>query len=134
MPAGRQGLTLIETAIGITIISIAFYALIAVFINLLPRSSFVEELDKKTFLAQEKIEEYLARDWGAVSPVPPTPFGGDFSSYRYQIVVTSVATSDLVAPAGYNTQFKKVRVEVWGGPVNAGTVEITSLLTTFEVI
>ena len=130
----RSGLTLIETAIGITVISIAFYALIAVFINLAPRTAFIETLDKKTFLAQEKMEEYLTRDFNGINSVPAASFGGDFSNYWYEIAVTRVTSTELNIDAGVDTQFKNVKVKVWGGPVNSGTIEIVSLITTFEVI
>ncbi len=130
----RPGLTLIELAIGITIISIAFYALIAVFINVAPRTAFIETLDKKTFLAQEVMEEYLTRDFDGVNSVTAASFGGDFSNYWYEIVVTNVTSTELNIDAGVETNFKNVKVKVWGGPVNSGTIEIVSLMTTYEVV
>jgi len=133
MPAGRQGLTLIECAIGIIIISIAFYTLIAVYITLTPRSISVESIDKKVFLAQEKMEEYIARPYGSVESVSATPFGGDFAAFNYQIIATTVATNDLGAAAPSN--LKSVKVRVWGGPVDRFlTVEVVTLIATYEII
>lgn len=133
MPASRQGLTLIECAIGIVIISIAFYTLIAVFITLVPRSINVETIDKKVFLAQEKMEEYLARPYISVESVTASPFSGDFATYNFQIIATTVATGDLITPVASN--LKKVQVRVWGGPVDRLlTVEVVTLISTYEII
>lgn len=130
----RRGLTLVETVIGLTIIAIAFYTLISVFISILPRTAQVETLNKKSYLAQEKIEEFLARDFTAVTSVAATSFSGDFSSYRYQIDVSFVASTELNTPVPGPTNYKNVKVKVWGGPVDAlGTVEVISLATTYEV-
>jgi prepilin-type N-terminal cleavage/methylation domain-containing protein len=129
----KRGLTLVETVIGMIIIGIAFYLLIAVFIALAPRTAQVETINKKVYLAQEKIEEYLARGFSGVASVGATSFPGNFSNYNYQIVVTYVTTSDLQTAVGGPTSFKNIKVRVWGGPVDAaGTVEIVSLLTSYE--
>lgn len=131
----KKGFTLIETVVGLVIIGIAFYVLISVFIAIAPRTARVETLNKKAYLAQEKIEEYLTRPFTAVSSVAASSFAGNFSSYNYQIVVTYVATSDLNSAVGYATPFKNVRVRVWGGPVDAAeTVEVVTLVTTYEAL
>jgi type II secretory pathway pseudopilin PulG len=132
-PALKRGLTLVEAIIGITIISIAFYVLIAVFIALLPRAIKLENIDKKIYLAQEKMEEYLAQPYTQMSTAGATGnFTGSFSIYAYNVAVTNVATADLSTPAASN--LKKIRVSVWGGPVDAlSTVEVVSLAVTYEV-
>lgn len=125
----RAGMTLIEIIMAMVIIGLAFYSLIAVFITLAPRGTRVENLNKKLYLAQEKIEETLTRSFSQVQSVNPTAFtGAGFISYNYQILVTYVATSDVNTPVGGPTPFKNVKVRVWGGPVDlSSTVEITSL-------
>ncbi len=116
------------------IIGIAFYLLIAVFVALAPRTAQVETLNKKTYLAQEKTEEFLARGFSGVASAPASSFSGSFSNYQFQIFVTYVATSDLNTAVGGPTNFRNVKVRVWGGPVEAaGTVEVVSLLTSYEV-
>ncbi len=130
----KKGLTLVETVIGMVIIGIAFYLLIAVFVALAPRTAQVETLNKKTYLAQEKTEEFLARGFSGVASAPASSFSGSFSNYQFQIFVTYVATSDLNTAVGGPTNFRNVKVRVWGGPVEAaGTVEVVSLLTSYEV-
>jgi len=131
----RKGLTLIETIIGLTVIAVAFYLLIAIFITLAPRTARVETLNKKVYLAQEKMEEYLARSFAqAVTGETSGAFSGSFSNYQYRIIVTQVATSDLNTAVGYNTPFKNVKVRVWGGqPDAASTVEVVSLVISYEI-
>jgi type II secretory pathway pseudopilin PulG len=131
----RKGLTLVETIIGLTVIGIAFYLLAAVFMNLAPRTAQVETIEKKTFLAQEKIEEYLARTFVQTTTGETTgAFSGAFANYNYKIVVTQVTSTDLNTAVNYYTKFRNVKVRVWGGAVNkANTIEVVSLRTTYEV-
>lgn len=131
----RQGLTLVETVIGLTVVAIAFYLLAAVFINLAPRTATVETIDKKTFLASGKMEEYLARTFNqATTGETSGSFSGSFTNYQYRIIVTRVATGDLNTPVNYNTPFKNIKIRVWGGPLDrASTVEIVTVLSSYEV-
>ncbi|MBI5078654.1 prepilin-type N-terminal cleavage/methylation domain-containing protein [Candidatus Saganbacteria bacterium] len=129
----KKGLSLVEVVIGLTVIGIAFYLLIAVFVAIVPRTVVIETFNKKNYLAQEKMEEYLTRDFTGIISVGAAAFTGDFSNYNYQIVVTYVATNDLNAAVALSP-YKNVKVRVWGGPVDtAGTVEITSVVATYEV-
>jgi len=124
---------MIETVIGLSIIAIAFYVLIAVFITLAPRTALVETLDKKTFLAQEKIEEYLARSFAQTSNEAAASFTGSLANYKYQVITTYVATSDLNAAVAGPTNLKNVKVRVWGGPVDsASSVEVVTLVVSYE--
>ncbi len=123
----RPGFSLIETIVGLVVVSIALYLLIAIFINLAPRTARVETIDKKAYLAQEKMEEYMSRDFTQITSRSATAFTNGLSNYSYRIVVTYVATSDLNAAVPLSP-FKSVKVQVWGGPVDVlGTVEMTSL-------
>ncbi len=131
----RRGMTLIELIIGAAIIGISFYVLISIFITILPRTARIETLDKKVYLAQEKMEEYLARSFDNISGEAETNFGGGFSSYKYQILVTYVATSELNWAVAGPTPFKNVKVRVWGGQVDPqAAVEITTLVATYEIV
>ncbi len=128
----RPGLTMIELVVGIVIVSIAFYALIAVFATIAPRTATIENIDKKSFLAQEKMEELMARPWDSLPTLESGSFSGSFSIYQYQISVTQVATADLSTPAPSN--LARVSVRVWGGSVDRlATVEIVTLAVTYEV-
>jgi len=131
----RRGLTIVETVIGLTIMAIAFYALIGVFVTLLPRSARIETINKKAYLAQEKIEEFLTRDFGSLSSTPETSFPGSFSDFKYSILVTYVTTSDVNTQVAGPTNFKNIKVFVWGGGVDPQlSVEVVSLVTSYEVI
>ncbi|MCU0641133.1 MAG: type II secretion system GspH family protein [Candidatus Margulisbacteria bacterium] len=130
----RRGLTLVETIIGLTVIAIAFYLLAAVFINLAPRTAQIEVIEKKTFLANEKIEEYLARPFGlAATGETAGAFSSGLDNYNFRVIVTQVASSDLNTPVAGPTDYKNITVRVWGGQVDpAATIEVISLLTTYE--
>jgi type II secretory pathway pseudopilin PulG len=129
----RAGLTLIETVIGVTIISIAFYAIIAVFINLVPRTVEIENIYVKSYLAQERIEECLTRGFAAVTNEAPALFSGDFSHYWNEIITEYVSQNDLNTPQAEASNFKKVKVRVWGGIATAaGTFELVTLVCTNE--
>ena len=129
----RAGLTLVETAIGITIISIAFYAIISIFINLVPRAMEAEKIYIKTYLAQERMEEYLARGFAAITNEAPANFSGDFSSYWNRIAVAYVNPDNLNSPITGTSEIKNVKVKVWGGTATAaGTVELVTLVITNE--
>jgi prepilin-type N-terminal cleavage/methylation domain-containing protein len=130
----RRGLSLIELIIGATIIGIAFYSLIAVMVTLAPRTARLETLTKKIFIVSKKAEEYNTIRFNDVWGEPPTPDGGGIPGYTYEVVVTYVATSDLNTAVVGPTPFKNVKFRVWGGPVDqAGTVEIVSLIASYEV-
>ncbi len=130
----RKGFTLVETVTGLATIGTAFYLLIAVFINLAPRSVRVDNLNKKAHLAQEKIEEVLARPFSQVASIAPASFAGNFSNYEYRVVVNYVAAGDLNTPVAGPTAFKNVKVKVWGGTVDLpGTLEIVTLAASYEL-
>ncbi len=128
----KKGLTIIEVIMAMVIIGIAFYTLIAIYVTLAPRDVRVENINKKIYLAQEKAEEFLAKPFTEAATVGATAFPGNFGEYSYRIFVTRVAT-DLATPSS-TAPFRKVQVQVWGGPVDTlGTVEITGLLASYEV-
>lgn len=130
----RRGFTLVETIIAVTIISITFYLFIAsLLMAMSAHTGQVEAFNKKVYLAQEVIEEHLCHDFTHVVSVGATSFSGAFSAYKYQILVSYVATMELNVPAAGTTKYKNVKVRVWGGLVEpAVTVEIVSLATSYE--
>jgi len=128
----KPGLTLIETIVGMTVIAIAFYSIIAMFITLAPRTARVESINKKVYLAQEKMEEALARGF-SVGSSGPAALAGSFSNYTYQVLVSSVEAGNLDSGVAGPTLFKNVKVRVWGGSLDqTGTVEVVTLATSYE--
>jgi prepilin-type N-terminal cleavage/methylation domain-containing protein len=133
--SSRSGMTLIEVIMALAVIGIAFYTLIAIYITLAPRDIRIENINTKLYLAQEKTEEYLPRNFGQIVSVNPTTFeSASFRNYNYQIAVTYVATSDVNTAVAGPTPFKNVKVRVWGGPIDkTASVEITTLVATYDV-
>lgn len=129
----KKGMTLIEVIMAVVIVAIAFYALVAAYATTSQRNVNVETINEKLYLAQEKMEEYLALPFNSVVTVSPTAFASaNFTDYKYQIAVTMVATSDLTTSVG-SSPYKKVQVMVWGGqPINSvGTIELDSLAVSY---
>lgn len=125
----KKGMTLVEVVMATVIIAIAFYSLIAVYATTAQRNVTVETINDKLYLAQEKIEQYLTRPIASIVTVNPTTIeSAGFSDYKYQILVTMVATSDLATTVA-SSPYKKISVLVWGGqPTNVmGTVEVDTL-------
>lgn len=131
----RQGMTLIEVIMAVVVIGLAFYSVIALYITLAPRTARVENINTKVYLAQEKIEETIARQFANISSSGPTSIESPgLGNYSYQIVVAYVATSDLNTAVGGPTPYKNVKTKVWGGPLDqSSTVEIISLAASYEV-
>ena len=126
--SNRPGMSMIETVMAIVIIGIGFYTLISVFVTLAPRNFNVENINKKVYLAQGKMEEYLAKGY-YVTGVGATTFEtASLKNYSNKVIVTTVATNNLDSQVG-SSPFKNVKVDVWGGPVDAaGTVEIVTVV------
>ena len=134
----RKGLTLIELIIGIIVIALSFYSLIAVFITLAPRAVKLETIDQKIYLAQEKAEEYLTRPFDFIVNTPmPDYFLPPFQRYGFQVSVAYVTETDLNSEVGYPTNYKNVKVRVWDStepPAPLKMVEIITLVTSNEIV
>ncbi|OGC34140.1 hypothetical protein A2311_01875 [candidate division WOR-1 bacterium RIFOXYB2_FULL_48_7] len=126
----RRGFTLVETIVGMMIIGISFYLLMTVFITITPKTNLDQDTNTKTFLAQEVLEEYLAKGFAALVDVSPTAFPAPFNNYSYRISVKNVQAGDLNTDVGLGTNYKNVTAYVWGGNLS-GTYEITTLDTTY---
>jgi len=131
----RRGFSLIELVIGLTIMALAFYSLIAVLMLAAPKTAKVENINKKVYLANEKMEEYTARPFAqAVSGETSGSFSGNFSAYNYKVIVTYVTSQDVNTPTSGATYYKKVRTLVWGGNIDAAqTAEVVTLMTSYEI-
>jgi len=131
----KNGFSLIELVIGMVIMALAFYSLISVFMLTAPKTAQIENINKKVYLANGKMEEYLARTFAqATSGETTGPFTGNFSEYNYKIVVTYVSSRDVNTTTREVTNYKKVRTLVWGGNLDTSkTVEVVTLVTSYEI-
>lgn len=126
----KKGYTLIEFVIAIIVISIAFYAIIAVFINAAPRSVNVEDMARAEYLASRVLEETVAKGFQNISCVPAAAFPAPFQNFASETTVTFVTSTEPDVASLYETNYKKVRVKAWGGL--APTIEVITLVTTYE--
>lgn len=109
---GKQGFTLIETVISIVVIGIIMYSAIAVFITSGVKGLNVEVFTVAQSLAEGKLEEAMAQDFGNVTSESETGFPGDLSNYSYEVVVNYVSAEALDLPVGFETKYKKISVMV----------------------
>ena len=105
----KKGFTLVELVIAIVVIAIVMYAVIAIFITSGVKGVNVEVFTVAQSLAEGKLEQKMAMDFGDISNEGWTNFTGDLSGYRYQVAVNYVSAEALDVPVGYSTNFKKVR-------------------------
>lgn len=110
----REGFTIIEAVLAIVLVASAFISLSYLISN---TTLFNINLDMSTtsiMLAREKMAETMAKDFDDITEVAQTDFGGDFSSYRYQIAVDYVNPGDLDTPVVGPTNYKRVVVTISG--------------------
>lgn len=108
----KAGFTLVEVIVSIVVIAIIMYAAIAIFITSGVKGVNVEVFTIAQSLAEGKLEEVTAKDFGAVSSEGETNFSGDLSNYSYEIVVNYVSAEALDSAVGYVTDYKKVQVKI----------------------
>ena len=127
-----KGYTLVELVISMVVITIAFYALISVFITVVPQNVKVEEIAKTTYLANRVMDETVVKSFTSIESVPITAFNPPFDQYRYQVVKNYVTTAepDSVYPGPGSTPLIRVKVRVW--KTGSGTLEFTTLVGTYE--
>lgn len=126
----KKGYTLIEFVIAIIVISIAFYAIIAVFISTTPKSVNVEDLARAKYLASRVLEETMAKGFQNISCAAAASFPAPFQNFRAETTVTFVTSAEPNIASPVETNYKKVDVKVWGGL--APTVEVITLVSTYE--
>lgn len=108
----RSGFTLVETVISMVVIGIIMYAAIAIFITSSVKGVSVEVFTVAQSLAEGKLEETMAQDFGDISDEAETNFSGDLDDFSYEIVVNYVSAEALDAPVGYVTDYKKIDVMI----------------------
>lgn len=125
----KQGFTLVELVVSLVIISIAFYAVISVFITVAPRNINIESLSKATYLSNRILEETMAKDFNSIASVSATNISSPFNNFQYQITVDFVTTSEPDSVSVQPTPYKRVKVRVWGG-IGAQS-EVVNLVTNY---
>jgi prepilin-type N-terminal cleavage/methylation domain-containing protein len=148
MNTNRPGFSLIETIAAMVIIAIAFLALATVFVNLIPQMDKIETLNKKIYLAQRKLEEYMGRSYSQAIPSLPAPlsfetgsFSGCFSDYHYVVGCFSAEATDGFFTSTYNpldgtfrtSEYKLAVAEVWRGNESSGHIILYGLIASYEV-
>ena len=127
----KRAYTLIELLIAVIIIGIAFYSLVKVFSAVMPKNMHTESIVKAAYLSNRVMEETIAKTFTTVSSAPATSFNAPFSQFKYQVIVNYVTTNEPDVVSASPTNFKRIKVRVWE-PL-AGTIEVVTLITTYEL-
>ena len=108
----RKGFTLVEVIVSVSVVAIVMYALIAVFITAGIKGVNVEVFTVAQSLAEGKLEEISAFNFAGITGESETNYTGDLSGFSYEVVVDYVASGDLDSPVGYETNYKRIRVQI----------------------
>ena len=127
----NRGFSLIEIIVAVVIMSIAFYALITVFTIVVPRDINARTLTLGTHLANQKMEETTLKSFTAVASTSATAFPPPFENYYNQVIVNYVTTAELDTVSASATNYKRIKVRVWGPQLNI--LEAVTIVTTYEV-
>ena len=126
-----KGYTLVELVMAIVIMSIAFYALINVFISIAPLDINVSTMTIGTHLMNQEMEAMSIRKVSNVSSVDATAFPSPYGNYNYSITVNYVTTAEPDVTTTETTGIKRVKVRVWGPKLY--TLEAVTIIATNEV-
>jgi prepilin-type N-terminal cleavage/methylation domain-containing protein len=107
-----KGFTLVEVIVSVSVVAIVMYALIAVFVTSGFRGVNVEVFTVAQSLAEGKLEEISARNFAGITGESETNYTGDLSDFSYEVVIDYVASDDLDTPVGFETNYKRVRVQI----------------------
>jgi len=109
----KKGFTLIELVMTVVIASIAFYALLTVFINTTYQSVNLEALGMGLYLANGKLEELSNRSYGSITSEALSSFGGNFSDFSGLVEVDYVTAEALDVPVVSTIEsYKRIKVIV----------------------
>lgn len=109
---GRRGLTLVEFVLISVVGGIVVYSLLTVFITGGLKEMNVKVYTVAQMLAEDKLEETMARDFKDIEKEKDTCFGGELSAFGLRIMVDYVAVQALDQPVPGPTDYKKIRVEI----------------------
>lgn len=108
----KKGFTLVELVIAMVIIAIIMYAAIAIFVASGARGVNVEVFTVAQSLAEDKLEQAMAQDFGDATDEAEANFSGDLNQYSYEIVMDFVSGEALDTPVASPTDYKKIRVVI----------------------
>lgn len=116
-----KGFSLVEAVIAIVVLSSFFIGISYVMSNTTLHNADIDRSITAIFLAREKMDETMAKDFANISSVAQTAFTGDFAIYRYQVDFTYVNAADLDTSVPGPTEYKRIVVLItatgWTGNV-----------------
>jgi len=123
-----KGFTLIETVIGIVVLGIIALGLFATFTGVFTNAVRDEVVTIATSLAKGELERTARLSFASVvsqNAGSPVSFGGNFTNYSWQIVVSAVPVA-IASDAGM-AQYKQVESRVTNPMV--GDISLKTIVT-----
>ena len=120
-----KGFTLIELVMATTVLIIAVGGLLTIFANVVHSTVMPELLNIGAYLGEEQLERVKTLRYSDVLNQGPTPFGGNFTNYDYQVVVSPVPLTLADDPGMLN--YKQVQMIVRHTTV--GQVTLTTVIS-----
>lgn len=118
----KNGFSLIEAVLAIVLLAASFVGISYVLSNTTTQNIDIDISTTAILLGRETMAITMAKDFADVLDVAQTSYGGDFSSYKYQVDVDYVDAADLDASVVGPTDYKRVVVAVtatnWGGNIS----------------
>lgn len=116
-----KGFSLVEAVIAIVVLAAFFIGISYVMSNTTLHNADIDRSITAIFLAREKMDTTMAKDFANISSVAQTAFTGDYAIYRYQIDVTYVNAAALDTSVPGPTEYKRIVVLItatgWTGNV-----------------
>jgi len=123
-----KGFTLIETVIGIVVLGIIALGLFAIFTGVFTNAARDEVVTIATSLAKGELERVSRLSFASIvsqNAGSPVSFGGNFTNYSWQIVVSAVPVAIASDPS--MAQYKQVESRVTNPMV--GDISLKTIVT-----
>ncbi|MBN2057496.1 MAG: type II secretion system protein [Candidatus Saganbacteria bacterium] len=108
----KRGFTLVEVVISMVVIAIVMYASLSIFINSGARESNVEVFTVAQTLAEDKMEETMAKEFTAISDEAASALGGDLGDFSSSVSVAYVTPEALDTAVTGPTNYKRINVRI----------------------
>ncbi len=108
----QHGFTIIETVLGIALLSAVFLGLSVLLSSAARDSVEAEVMTTATLLSRQMMEETLVKDFSQISAVSQTVFSGSLSDYTYEVTVDYVESADLTSVSISATDYKRVTITI----------------------
>jgi len=124
----QVGISLIEVVVAVFILMMGITAVLSIFPLGLKVGKTSERATIASFLGQEKMEEYLSKQYDEITDESRVVVS-DYSLFEREVGVSYVDPNDSLAETGSDLGIKKIRVFVYWPAVFAGSEKSLEIVT-----